>query len=129
MIKKLTAIVLLISTSCIANSEESCASMEVVAGNFSNSAFQLTTDDFNAIDKMGFFDAYVMYLSLLYESSGKENRHSREFFLASQVAGVSMKKDRTKIVETLSPEGYAKLFPRLVLRACEAIRSNPHPPE
>jgi hypothetical protein len=125
MFHKLILTLLLVTTTSIIHSEETCESMSALGANYASAAFQLTTDDFNAIDQMGFFDAYLMYLSLLFEKSESERLHSTEFFLVSKVAGAAMKKEKDKLVKTLPPEGFKQLFPRMVVRSCEIIKTNP----
>ena len=110
-----------------AQSEETCASMGVVATNYSSAAYQLAAEHTDAIDKMGFFDTYMMYLSLLFERSEKEGTHSREFFMAAKIAGASIKGEKAQLTEKLSSKGYEALFPRMVVRSCEIVRANPKP--
>lgn len=122
MLKKLILLLYLTSTSFIAQSGETCASMGVVAANYSSTAYKFTADDPDAIDKMGFFDAWLMYLSLLFEKSEKEGIHSREFFLATKVAATAMKQEKNEL--KLSSKGYELLFPKIVVRSCEVIRAD-----
>jgi hypothetical protein len=123
MFKKITLSLLLIATAQAAHANETCANMGTVATNFASAAYQLTADDFDAIDRMGFFNAWMMYLGLLLEDSYKQKIHSNEFFLSAQIAGVSMKQEKDSIKD-LSSKDYKLLFPRIVVRACEVVRSD-----
>lgn len=123
MLKKFILLLCLVFTPIIAQSSETCASMGVVAANYSSSAYQLTVDDPDAIDKKGFFDTWLMYLSLLFEKSEKEGIHSSQFFLAAKVAGNAITQEKDRLTKTLSSKGYEQLFPKIVVRSCEVIRA------